>query len=135
MQHSLRRGTTPRFRRDLRDHADHWYAPCISDVLILDGVQMMHRVVYVALAAVGYPVIILLLIPLRTLIVPRLPFSAEGLTILDRPRVSIRAWSKPVMPCLVIDCDCGLCSQLLSFSGWLALWEFIESIHVVDFNR
>ncbi|KAH9986891.1 HCO3 transporter family-domain-containing protein [Russula compacta] len=40
------------------------------------------------IAAVGFPVIILLLIPLRTVVVPRLPFSAEELVILDRPTAS-----------------------------------------------
>src|SRR6266702_311669 len=39
-------------------------------------------------AAVGFPVIILLLIPLRTLVVPRMPFSPEELGILDRPTAS-----------------------------------------------
>lgn len=41
-----------------------------------------------ALAAIGFPVIILLLIPLRTLVVPRLPFTAEELAILDGPTAS-----------------------------------------------
>jgi hypothetical protein len=51
--------------------------------------ELMSRlfVLYV-LAAVGFPVIILLLIPLRTLVVSRLPFSAEELGILDRPTAS-----------------------------------------------
>ncbi|KAH8989556.1 anion exchanging protein [Lactarius akahatsu] len=40
------------------------------------------------IAAVGFPVIILLLIPLRTLIVPRMSFSSEELGILDRPTAS-----------------------------------------------
>jgi len=40
------------------------------------------------IAAVGFPVIILLLIPLRTLVVSRLPFSAEELGVLDRPTAS-----------------------------------------------
>jgi len=39
-------------------------------------------------AAIGFPVIILLLIPLRTLVVSRLPFTAEELGILDRPTAS-----------------------------------------------
>ncbi|KAI0248312.1 HCO3 transporter family-domain-containing protein [Lactifluus subvellereus] len=40
------------------------------------------------IAAVGFPIIILFLIPLRTLVVPSLPFSAEELGILDRPTAS-----------------------------------------------
>jgi hypothetical protein len=40
------------------------------------------------IAAIGFPMIILLLIPLRTLVVPRLPFTAEELAILDGPTAS-----------------------------------------------
>ena len=43
---------------------------------------------YVVPAAVGFPIIILLLIPLRTLVVPRLSFSAVELDLLDRPTAS-----------------------------------------------
>ena len=39
-------------------------------------------------AAVGFPIIILFLIPLRTLVVPQMPFSPEELGILDRPTAS-----------------------------------------------
>ena len=39
-------------------------------------------------AAVGFPIIILLLIPLRTLVVPRLSFSDVELDLLDRPTAS-----------------------------------------------
>jgi hypothetical protein len=39
-------------------------------------------------AAVGFPVIILMLIPLRALVVPRMTFSPEELGILDRPTAS-----------------------------------------------
>lgn len=40
------------------------------------------------IAAIGFPVIILLLVPLRTLVVPRLPFTDEELAILDGPTAS-----------------------------------------------
>ncbi|TCD65497.1 hypothetical protein EIP91_002545 [Steccherinum ochraceum] len=40
------------------------------------------------IAAIGFPVIILLLVPVRTLLVPRLPFTAEELAILDGPTAS-----------------------------------------------
>ncbi|GBE85219.1 Putative transporter [Sparassis crispa] len=40
------------------------------------------------IAAIGFPIIILLLIPLRTLLIPRLPFSDEELAILDGPTAS-----------------------------------------------
>ncbi|KAJ7043835.1 HCO3 transporter family-domain-containing protein [Mycena alexandri] len=40
------------------------------------------------IAAIGFPVIIMLLIPLRVLVVPRLPFTPEELAILDGPAAS-----------------------------------------------
>jgi len=40
------------------------------------------------IAAIGFPVIILLLVPLRSSVVPLLPFSWEELAILDRPTAS-----------------------------------------------
>lgn len=39
-------------------------------------------------AVIGFPVIILLLVPVRTLLVPRLPFTSEELAILDGPTAS-----------------------------------------------
>ncbi|CAL1713512.1 unnamed protein product [Somion occarium] len=40
------------------------------------------------IAAIGFPIIILLLVPLRTFVVPRLPFTEEELSILDGPTAS-----------------------------------------------
>lgn len=40
------------------------------------------------IAAIGFPVIIMLLIPLRTLVIPRLPFTSEELAVLDGPTAS-----------------------------------------------
>ncbi|KAL1744076.1 HCO3 transporter family-domain-containing protein [Schizophyllum fasciatum] len=40
------------------------------------------------IAAIGFPVIIMLFIPLRVLVVPRLPFTEEELGILDAPTAS-----------------------------------------------
>lgn len=40
------------------------------------------------LAAIGFPVIIMLLIPLRVFVIPRLPFTSEELAILDQPTAS-----------------------------------------------
>ncbi|KAK0187152.1 anion exchanging protein [Armillaria mellea] len=40
------------------------------------------------IAAIGFPVIIMLLIPLRTLVIPRLPFTSEELAIFDGPTAS-----------------------------------------------
>jgi hypothetical protein len=39
-------------------------------------------------AAIGFPVIIMLLIPLRAVVIPRLSFTAEELAILDGPAAS-----------------------------------------------
>jgi len=39
-------------------------------------------------AAIGFPVIIMLLLPLRTVIIPKLPFKREELVILDGPTAS-----------------------------------------------
>nr|BAH10147.1 anion exchanging protein [Phanerodontia chrysosporium] len=40
------------------------------------------------IAAIGFPIIIMLLVPIRTLLIPRLPFTAEELSILDGPTAS-----------------------------------------------
>lgn len=47
-------------------------------------------------AAIGFPVIIMLLIPLRILVIPRLPFTSEELSILDGPTASpfVRMFSR-----------------------------------------
>ncbi|KAG1879233.1 HCO3 transporter family-domain-containing protein [Suillus subluteus] len=45
-------------------------------------------VVTQSIAAIGFPVIILLLVPLRTYVIPRLPFTQEELSILDGPTAS-----------------------------------------------
>ena len=39
-------------------------------------------------AAIGFPIVISLLIPLRTIIIPKLPFTEEELAILDGPTAS-----------------------------------------------
>ncbi|CAE6437773.1 unnamed protein product [Rhizoctonia solani] len=40
------------------------------------------------IAAIGFPIVIMLLVPVRTLLIPRLPFTAEELSILDGPTAS-----------------------------------------------
>ncbi|KAG2365145.1 HCO3 transporter family-domain-containing protein [Suillus spraguei] len=45
-------------------------------------------VVTQSIAAIGFPIIILLLVPLRTYVIPRLPFTQEELSILDGPTAS-----------------------------------------------
>lgn len=40
------------------------------------------------IAAIGFPVIILLLVPLRTVVISRLPFTPEELSILDQATAS-----------------------------------------------
>lgn len=39
-------------------------------------------------AAIGFPVLILILVPVRILLVPKLPFTEEELAILDGPTAS-----------------------------------------------
>lgn len=45
-------------------------------------------VVTQSVAAIGFPIIILLLVPLRTHVIPQLPFTQEELSILDGPTAS-----------------------------------------------
>ncbi|EKM49721.1 uncharacterized protein PHACADRAFT_106746 [Phanerochaete carnosa HHB-10118-sp] len=63
-----------------------------SRVLLFVAVQLAAfgatMAVTQTIAAIGFPIIILLLVPIRTLIIPRLPFTAEELNILDGPTAS-----------------------------------------------
>ncbi|KAJ7070029.1 anion exchanging protein [Mycena amicta] len=63
-----------------------------SRILMFVGVQLVGFGATFAItqtkAAIGFPVIIMLLVPLRVLIVPRLGFTLEELAILDGPTAS-----------------------------------------------
>ncbi|VDC04592.1 unnamed protein product [Peniophora sp. CBMAI 1063] len=63
-----------------------------SRILLFIGVQLIGFgatfAVTQTIAAIGFPVIIAFLLPLRTLIIPRLPFTTEELAILDGPTAS-----------------------------------------------
>ncbi|KAF5382704.1 hypothetical protein D9615_002816 [Tricholomella constricta] len=63
-----------------------------SRILLFVGVQLVGFgatfAITQTIAAIGFPVIIMLLLPLRVFIVPRLPFTAEELAILDQPTAS-----------------------------------------------
>ncbi|KAF8073644.1 HCO3 transporter family-domain-containing protein [Lyophyllum atratum] len=63
-----------------------------SRILLFLGVQLVGFgatfAITQTIAAIGFPVIIMLLIPLRVFIVPRLPFTKEELAILDQPTAS-----------------------------------------------
>ncbi|EPT00303.1 hypothetical protein FOMPIDRAFT_55482 [Fomitopsis schrenkii] len=63
-----------------------------SRILLFVGAQLVGFgatfAVTQTIAAIGFPVIILLLIPLRTLVIPLLPFTEEELAILDGPTAS-----------------------------------------------
>ncbi|KAJ7645644.1 HCO3 transporter family-domain-containing protein [Mycena polygramma] len=63
-----------------------------SRILLFVGVQLVGFgatfAITQTIAAIGFPVVIMLLIPLRVLIVPRLPFTPEELAILDGPAAS-----------------------------------------------
>ncbi|KDQ62175.1 hypothetical protein JAAARDRAFT_121950 [Jaapia argillacea MUCL 33604] len=63
-----------------------------SRILLFVGVQLVGFgatfAITQTLAAIGFPILIFLLIPLRTLLVPRLPFTRDELGILDGPTAS-----------------------------------------------
>ncbi|EGN98127.1 hypothetical protein SERLA73DRAFT_169180 [Serpula lacrymans var. lacrymans S7.3] len=63
-----------------------------SRIALFAGVQLISFgatfAITQTIAAIGFPVVILLLVPLRTLLIPRLPFSTEELAILDGPTAS-----------------------------------------------
>lgn len=48
----------------------------------------MGSLLMLPIAAIGFPVIIMFLIPLRVLVIPRLPFKSEELAILDKSTAS-----------------------------------------------
>ncbi|KAI6144909.1 hypothetical protein BKA82DRAFT_1002689 [Pisolithus tinctorius] len=63
-----------------------------SRLLLFVGIQLVGFGVTFAVtqtvAAIAFPVVILLLVPVRTLLIPRLSFTPEELSILDGPTAS-----------------------------------------------
>ncbi|RPD56146.1 anion exchanging protein [Lentinus tigrinus ALCF2SS1-7] len=63
-----------------------------SRVLMFVAVQLIGFGATMAItqtvAAIGFPIVILLLVPVRTLLIPRLPFTEDELAILDGPTAS-----------------------------------------------
>lgn len=63
-----------------------------SRILLFVGVQLLGFGIAFGItqttAAIGFPVVILLLVPLRSVIVPKLPFTEQELAILDGPTAS-----------------------------------------------
>ncbi|KAJ6584664.1 HCO3 transporter family-domain-containing protein [Mycena capillaripes] len=63
-----------------------------SRILLFVGVQLLGFgatfAITQTIAAIGFPIVIMLLIPLRVLVVPRLSFTPEELAILDGPAAS-----------------------------------------------
>ncbi|TBU25500.1 anion exchanging protein [Dichomitus squalens] len=63
-----------------------------SRILLFIAVQLVGfgatMAITQTIAAIGFPIIIFLLVPLRTYVVPRLPFTEEELAILDGPTAS-----------------------------------------------
>ncbi|KAF4617309.1 hypothetical protein D9613_006003 [Agrocybe pediades] len=63
-----------------------------SRIMLFLGIQLVGFgatfAITQTIAAIGFPVIIMLLLPLRSLVIPRLPFTAEELAILDGPTAS-----------------------------------------------
>ncbi|KAF8313524.1 uncharacterized protein EI90DRAFT_3091705 [Cantharellus anzutake] len=70
------------------------------------------------IAAIGFPIIILLLIPLRVLVIPRLPFTPQELGILDGPTASpftmasVGGPSRAATPPPIEDFPSGICNKL-----------------------
>ena len=48
----------------------------------------MFMLIFFLPAAIGFPVLIMLLLPIRTIIIPRMSFTREELAILDGPAAS-----------------------------------------------
>ena len=63
-----------------------------SRILLFVGLQLLGFGIAFGItqttAAIGFPVVILLLVPLRSVIVPKLPFTEQELAILDGPTAS-----------------------------------------------
>ncbi|KAJ3771636.1 HCO3 transporter family-domain-containing protein [Lentinula raphanica] len=63
-----------------------------SRIILFVGIQLVAFgatfAITQTIAAIGFPVIILALIPIRTLLIPRLPFTADELGVLDGPTAS-----------------------------------------------
>lgn len=62
----------------------------IAGFLLLEllGFGATFAIVQSSYSAIGFPIIISFLIPLRTLVLPMLPYTAEELNILDQPTAS-----------------------------------------------
>ena len=94
-------------------------------------------------AAIGFPVFIMLLLPIRTLLIPRMSFTNEELAILDGPTASDFV-SKLVFPLLqsyLLTTHPSSLYRFHSFSktmksvGGGSFWRFVEIpklAHVVD---
>jgi hypothetical protein len=85
-------------------------------------------------AAIGFPVIFVLLVPLRTYVIPRLSFTQEELFILDGPTgaassfVSISLLYSPQAHALDAENGMNLFMSGLFFqSGYLALFRVCKS--------
>jgi hypothetical protein len=63
-----------------------------SRILLFIGIQLIGFgatfAITQTIAAIGFPVVIMLLIPVRMYLVPRLPFTDEELAVLDGPTAS-----------------------------------------------
>ncbi|KAI0754610.1 anion exchanging protein [Daedaleopsis nitida] len=63
-----------------------------SRILLFVAVQLVGfgatMAITQTIAAIGFPIVILLLVPVRTYLVPRLPFTEEELSVLDGPTAS-----------------------------------------------
>ena len=84
---SASRGSCSSSRYSLWGSARPWPSLRQSACLIF---HTRHTLLFIftRTAAIGFPIVIFLLVPVRTYLVPRLPFTEEELAILDGPTAS-----------------------------------------------
>ena len=125
--------TKPQYRRkslsggsDVVDYYFLWWCSSLASVLqwpsprqsvcstcLFTCLRQNYPLTATLSAAIGFPLVILLLIPLRTIIIPKLPFTVEELAVLDRPTASpfvsslFSVWHH-IRPCL-FSRDNGIC--------------------------
>ena len=67
-----------------------WLSPrqSVRSTCLFTYLHQTHPLTATLPAAIGLPIVISLLIPLRTITIPRFPFTVEELAVLDRPAAS-----------------------------------------------
>jgi len=85
-------------RSDVCNHSNHWYivTPLLDADLLIAGA-----------AAIGFSVIFVLFVPLRTYVIPRLSFTQEELFILDGPTSATSSFVTISLPLLTHKLMCS----------------------------